>query len=360
MARIEAIFMEFRGPKALVNLHGCPVLHRMRGPSAVRHSCATLNPDQPNARSPERAQRPCVFFLTLTYMDVGKPTTESADGTPRVTRKGRAFLVNLTPNRPTSGWRVIREKLSSRFKSPAKLQKQRVSNLRFPHLSNRAATARTEFKILFPAVCSCAKSRLTFANTIGERTNVVRVSTLTESLCSREEIQPLQVLGGAFYVRFSELLAGGGIGYRSPCLCQCSQCADLELASHDRQWQRTSGSNQWQRHFCCHLYSVFRRSSGFCEHRWWLAGTHYSHVSHRTGQHSCRTQWRCISGVEFPHYQHVHTRRSPGCLLPRWTLGKYGDPFDQCLWKRLQPWFAQYRVRRIRPGNRGVGADHQS
>jgi len=53
--------------------NGCLVLHRMRGPSAVRHSCATLNPDQPNARSPERAQRPCIFFLTLTYMDVGKP-----------------------------------------------------------------------------------------------------------------------------------------------------------------------------------------------------------------------------------------------------------------------------------------------
>src|SRR5271165_3799569 len=50
--------------------NGCPVLHRMRGPSAVRHSCAALNPDQPRARSPERAQRPCVFFLTLTYMDV--------------------------------------------------------------------------------------------------------------------------------------------------------------------------------------------------------------------------------------------------------------------------------------------------
>ena len=49
-----------------------------------------------------------------------------------------------------------------------------------------------------------------------------------------------------------------------------------------------------------------------------------------------------------------------GCLLPRWTLGKYGHSFDQCLWKRLQPRFAQYRVRRIRPGNRGVGADHQS
>jgi hypothetical protein len=42
----------------------------MRGSSAVRHSCATLNPDQPNARSPERAQRSRVFFLTLTYMDV--------------------------------------------------------------------------------------------------------------------------------------------------------------------------------------------------------------------------------------------------------------------------------------------------
>ncbi len=53
--------------------NGCPVLHRMRGPSAVRHSCATLNPDQSNARSPERAQRPRVFFLTLTYMDVGNP-----------------------------------------------------------------------------------------------------------------------------------------------------------------------------------------------------------------------------------------------------------------------------------------------
>src|SRR5215469_12019461 len=43
---------------------------RMQGSSAVRHSCATLNPDQPNARSPERAQRPRVFSLTLTYMDV--------------------------------------------------------------------------------------------------------------------------------------------------------------------------------------------------------------------------------------------------------------------------------------------------
>jgi len=57
--------------------NGCPVLHRMRGPSAVRHSCATLNPDQRKARSPERAQRCYVFFLTLTYMDVGKPPTES-------------------------------------------------------------------------------------------------------------------------------------------------------------------------------------------------------------------------------------------------------------------------------------------
>src|SRR5271165_6746901 len=53
--------------------NGCPVLHRMRGPSAVRHSCAPLNPDQPSARSPERAQRPCIFFLTLTYMEVGNP-----------------------------------------------------------------------------------------------------------------------------------------------------------------------------------------------------------------------------------------------------------------------------------------------
>jgi hypothetical protein len=32
---------------------------------------ATLNPDQSNARSRERAQRPYVFFLTLTYMEVG-------------------------------------------------------------------------------------------------------------------------------------------------------------------------------------------------------------------------------------------------------------------------------------------------
>src|SRR6516225_5649272 len=54
--------------------NGCPVLHRMRGPSAVRHSCATLNPDQSNARSRERAQRPYVFFLTLTYMEVGVPS----------------------------------------------------------------------------------------------------------------------------------------------------------------------------------------------------------------------------------------------------------------------------------------------
>ena len=50
------------------------VLHRMRGPSAVRHSCAILYPDQRNARSPERAQGPRVFFLTLTYMEVGKPS----------------------------------------------------------------------------------------------------------------------------------------------------------------------------------------------------------------------------------------------------------------------------------------------
>jgi hypothetical protein len=53
--------------------NGCPVLHRMRGPPAVRHSCATLNPDQSNARSRERAQRPCAFFLTSTYMEVGNP-----------------------------------------------------------------------------------------------------------------------------------------------------------------------------------------------------------------------------------------------------------------------------------------------
>ena len=39
------------------------------GDPAVRHSCATLNPDQSSARSRERAQRPRVFFLTLTYMD---------------------------------------------------------------------------------------------------------------------------------------------------------------------------------------------------------------------------------------------------------------------------------------------------
>ena len=39
----------------------------------MRHSCATLNPDQSNARSRERAQRPRVFYLTLTYMEVGKP-----------------------------------------------------------------------------------------------------------------------------------------------------------------------------------------------------------------------------------------------------------------------------------------------
>ncbi len=32
-----------------------------------------LSPDQLNGRSRERAQRPRVFFLTLTYMDVGKP-----------------------------------------------------------------------------------------------------------------------------------------------------------------------------------------------------------------------------------------------------------------------------------------------
>ena len=55
--------------------NGCPVLHRMRGPSAARHSCATLNPDQSNARSRERAQRPRAFFLTLTYMEVGYSET---------------------------------------------------------------------------------------------------------------------------------------------------------------------------------------------------------------------------------------------------------------------------------------------
>jgi hypothetical protein len=34
-----------------------------------------------------------------------------ADGTPCVTRKGRAFIVKLTSNRPTSGWPVTREQL---------------------------------------------------------------------------------------------------------------------------------------------------------------------------------------------------------------------------------------------------------
>ena len=46
----------------------------------MRHSCAALNPDQPNARSPERAQRPCIFFLTLTYMDVGYTEAIHFDG----------------------------------------------------------------------------------------------------------------------------------------------------------------------------------------------------------------------------------------------------------------------------------------
>ena len=74
-ANTNSIICDGSGEPETAN--GCPVLHRMRGPSAVRHSCATLNPDKPNARSPERAQRPCVFFLTLTYMEVGNPPTES-------------------------------------------------------------------------------------------------------------------------------------------------------------------------------------------------------------------------------------------------------------------------------------------
>ena len=41
--------------------NGCPVLHGMQGPPAVRHSCAETNSRSSNARSPERAQRPRVF-----------------------------------------------------------------------------------------------------------------------------------------------------------------------------------------------------------------------------------------------------------------------------------------------------------
>ena len=70
-ANTNSIICDGSGEPETAN--GCPVLHGMRGPSAVRHSCATLNPDQRNARSPERAQRPRVFPLTSTYMDVGKP-----------------------------------------------------------------------------------------------------------------------------------------------------------------------------------------------------------------------------------------------------------------------------------------------
>ena len=33
--------------------------------------CVTADPDQTNARSPERAQESCAFLLTLTYIDVG-------------------------------------------------------------------------------------------------------------------------------------------------------------------------------------------------------------------------------------------------------------------------------------------------
>ena len=70
--------------------NGCPVLHRVRGPSAVRHSCAPLNPDQLSARSPERAQRPCIFFLTLTYMEVGYARKCQVVSTPEIPASGRS------------------------------------------------------------------------------------------------------------------------------------------------------------------------------------------------------------------------------------------------------------------------------
>jgi|SRR6516165_6305347 len=87
--------------------NGCPVLHRMRGSSAVRHSCATLNPDQPNARSPERAQRPRVFSLTLTYMEVGMSYIWSTDAAvPSGSRTSLTLPIRegLPTIRPLIGW----------------------------------------------------------------------------------------------------------------------------------------------------------------------------------------------------------------------------------------------------------------
>ena len=43
----------------------------MQGPPAVRHLCAADDPDQRNARSPERAQKSCALLLTLTYIEGG-------------------------------------------------------------------------------------------------------------------------------------------------------------------------------------------------------------------------------------------------------------------------------------------------
>ena len=44
--------------------------HQPRGTSAQANDRI-----RPNARSPERAQEPRAFHLTLTYMDVGFPDT---------------------------------------------------------------------------------------------------------------------------------------------------------------------------------------------------------------------------------------------------------------------------------------------
>ena len=151
------------------------------------------------------------------------------------------------------------------------------------------------------------------------------------------------------------VLAIGVLAHTSPATAQ-TWSSPVTIANGNGLAVATNGSG----YFCRHFYSAFRRSSGFCENRQWLVGTRYSHVSHSSGQHCCRAQWRCLSGVEFPHYHYVHTNRSPGCILPRWTLGKYADPFDQRIWKRFQCWFAQHRVLRIQPGNRGVGTDYQS
>lgn len=99
------------------------------------------------------------------------------------------------------------------------------------------------------------------------------------------------------------------------------------VANGNGQAVSTNGA----RYFCGHFHPCVWRGTGFCQHGKWLVGSNHIDISQRGGQHRGRTEWRCVSRVEFPHHQHVHASRSPGRFLPRRALGQYSDHFDQRL-----------------------------